>query len=97
METHHLLATIQPLTFLWVGGSAGLTADVVGDMPSKEGSLHRSLMPPPIEQPLQQAPPAQLPSVLDVANEVFLAIIVSDGDNMQVRAAAVCSFSPRAF
>lgn len=44
---------------------------------------------PPVQQPLQQAPPLQLPSNLDAANNVFLAIIVSDGDNMQVRLTAV--------
>lgn len=44
---------------------------------------------PPVQQPLQQAPPLQLPSNLDAANNVFLAIIISDGDNMQVRLTAV--------
>jgi hypothetical protein len=49
---------------------------------------------PPLRQPLQQAPPMQLPSILDdAANKVVLAIIVSDGDNMQVRFAAVHTVS----
>lgn len=48
---------------------------------------------PPVRQPLQQAPPMQLPSKLDAANKVVLAIIVSDGDNMQVRSAAVHTIS----
>ena len=56
---------------------------------------------PPLRQPLQQAPPMQLPSNLDAAIKVVLAIIVSDGDNMQVSFAAVhttshCSYESSA-
>ena len=39
---------------------------------------------PPVQQPLQQVPLLQLDPDSDAANKTFIALIISDGDNMQV-------------